>query len=53
MVKTGVPVMTRSPDTGIGARVHVARFAGCTEGGHQIDHRMPGIVPSGWCLAEG
>ncbi|MBT1186247.1 DUF4913 domain-containing protein [Streptomyces sp. CJ_13] len=23
-------------------------FAGCTKGEHQIDHRMPGIVPSAW-----
>ncbi|WP_281154688.1 DUF4913 domain-containing protein [Streptomyces sp. HYC2] len=23
-------------------------FAGCTKGEHQIDHRMPGTVPSAW-----
>ncbi|MDX2394931.1 DUF4913 domain-containing protein [Streptomyces sp. DK15] len=27
-------------------------FAGCTKGEHQIGHRMPGIVPSAWRLAE-
>ncbi|MFB6842216.1 DUF4913 domain-containing protein [Streptomyces sp. NPDC056361] len=27
-------------------------FAGCTKGEHQIDHRMPGIVPSAWSRAE-
>lgn len=25
-------------------------FAGCTKGEHQIDHRMPGLVPSAWRL---
>ncbi len=28
-------------------------FAGCTKGEHQVDHRMPGIVPSAWSRAEG
>lgn len=23
-------------------------FAGCTKGEHQIEHRMPGLVPSAW-----
>ncbi|MFD8145175.1 DUF4913 domain-containing protein [Streptomyces sp. NPDC059708] len=23
-------------------------LAGCTKGEHQVDHRMPGIVPSAW-----
>ncbi|MFE7656332.1 DUF4913 domain-containing protein [Streptomyces bottropensis] len=23
-------------------------FGGCTKGEHQVDHRMPGIVPSAW-----
>ncbi|MEU6946578.1 DUF4913 domain-containing protein [Streptomyces sp. NPDC046316] len=23
-------------------------FAGCTKGEHQVDHRMPGMVPSAW-----
>ncbi|MFG2884885.1 DUF4913 domain-containing protein [Streptomyces sp. NPDC048297] len=23
-------------------------FAGCTKGEHQIDHRIPGLVPSAW-----
>ncbi|AKZ59546.1 hypothetical protein SAM23877_6501 [Streptomyces ambofaciens ATCC 23877] len=23
-------------------------FAGCTKGEHQVDHRMPGTVPSAW-----
>lgn len=27
-------------------------FAGCTKGEHQIDHRMPGIVPSAWRREE-
>lgn len=27
-------------------------FAGCTKGEHQVDHRMPGIVPSAWSRAE-
>ncbi|MFF2331872.1 MULTISPECIES: DUF4913 domain-containing protein [unclassified Streptomyces] len=27
-------------------------FAGCTKGEHQIDHRMPGVVPSAWSRAE-
>ncbi|MGW3495726.1 hypothetical protein [Streptomyces sp. NPDC001020] len=27
-------------------------FAGCTKGEHQIDHRLPGLVPSAWRLAE-
>ncbi|MEV6734546.1 MULTISPECIES: DUF4913 domain-containing protein [unclassified Streptomyces] len=27
-------------------------FAGCTKGEHQIDHRMPGIVPSAWRCAQ-
>jgi hypothetical protein len=26
-------------------------FAGCTKGEHQIDHRMPGLVPSAWTHA--
>ncbi|MFD7753272.1 DUF4913 domain-containing protein [Streptomyces sp. NPDC059757] len=28
-------------------------FAGCTKGEHQIDHRMPGVVPSAWRMSEG
>ncbi|MGW3415611.1 DUF4913 domain-containing protein [Streptomyces sp. NPDC000888] len=28
-------------------------FAGCTKGEHQIEHRMPGLVPSAWRTAEG
>ncbi|MEU1312624.1 DUF4913 domain-containing protein [Streptomyces cinnamoneus] len=27
-------------------------FAGCTKGEHQIDHRMPSLVPSAWTHAE-
>lgn len=27
-------------------------FAGCTKGEHQIDHRMPGVVPSAWNRRE-
>ena len=27
-------------------------MAGCTKGEHQIDHRLPGIVPSAWSRAE-
>ncbi|MGW1642513.1 DUF4913 domain-containing protein [Streptomyces lavendulae] len=27
-------------------------FAGCTKGEHQVDHRMPGMVPSAWSRAE-
>ncbi|MCX4732725.1 DUF4913 domain-containing protein [Streptomyces sp. NBC_01363] len=27
-------------------------FAGCTKGEHQVGHRLPGIVPSAWNLAE-
>ncbi|MFF4456759.1 DUF4913 domain-containing protein [Streptomyces goshikiensis] len=27
-------------------------FAGCTKGEHQIDHRLPGVVPSAWHLTE-
>ncbi|MEU3279259.1 DUF4913 domain-containing protein [Streptomyces antibioticus] len=27
-------------------------FAGCVKGEHQIDHRMPGLVPSAWTHAE-
>ncbi|NXY93824.1 DUF4913 domain-containing protein [Streptomyces sp. BR123] len=27
-------------------------FAGCTKGEHQVDHRMPGTVPSAWNRAE-
>ncbi|WP_327687080.1 DUF4913 domain-containing protein [Streptomyces sp. NBC_00467] len=27
-------------------------FAGCTKGEHQVDHRMPGLVPSAWRIAE-
>ncbi|UQI49818.1 DUF4913 domain-containing protein (plasmid) [Streptomyces sp. HU2014] len=27
-------------------------FAGCTKGEHQIDHRMPSLVPSAWSHAE-
>lgn len=28
-------------------------FAGCTKGEHQIDHRMPGTVPSAWRHDDG
>ncbi|MEU8526433.1 DUF4913 domain-containing protein [Streptomyces sp. NPDC048629] len=28
-------------------------FAGCTKGEHQVDHRMPGVVPSAWNRPEG
>ncbi|MFE4539664.1 DUF4913 domain-containing protein [Streptomyces scopuliridis] len=28
-------------------------FAGCTKGEHQIDHRMPALVPSAWSLEQG
>ncbi|MDH6545543.1 DUF4913 domain-containing protein [Streptomyces sp. SPB4] len=27
-------------------------YAGCTKGEHQVDHRMPGIVPSAWSRPE-
>ncbi|QDN84438.1 DUF4913 domain-containing protein (plasmid) [Streptomyces sp. RLB3-6] len=27
-------------------------FAGCTKGEHQIDHRLPGLVPSAWSHGE-
>ncbi|MFI2764905.1 DUF4913 domain-containing protein [Streptomyces echinatus] len=27
-------------------------FAGCTKGEHQVDHRLPGLVPSAWTHAE-
>ncbi|MEU8433818.1 TraM recognition domain-containing protein [Streptomyces sp. NPDC029216] len=27
-------------------------FAGCTKGEHQVDHRMPGTVPSAWQWPE-
>ncbi|WP_455355933.1 DUF4913 domain-containing protein [Streptomyces sp. SYSU K217416] len=27
-------------------------FAGCTKGEHQIDHRLPGVVPSAWRISE-
>ncbi|WP_331720462.1 DUF4913 domain-containing protein (plasmid) [Streptomyces sp. NBC_00161] len=27
-------------------------FAGCTKGEHQVDHRMPAIVPSAWRCAQ-
>ncbi|MFZ3476052.1 DUF4913 domain-containing protein [Streptomyces sp. 2.9] len=27
-------------------------YAGCTKGEHQVDHRLPGIVPSAWSRAE-
>ncbi|GAA1600506.1 DUF4913 domain-containing protein [Streptomyces globosus] len=27
-------------------------FAGCTKGEHQVDHRMPGLVPSAWNRPE-
>lgn len=27
-------------------------FAGCTKGEHQVDHRMPGLVPSAWRREE-
>ncbi|WP_369776372.1 DUF4913 domain-containing protein [Streptomyces sp. R33] len=27
-------------------------FAGCIKGEHQVDHRMPGIVPSAWRCAQ-
>ncbi|WP_174505146.1 DUF4913 domain-containing protein [Streptacidiphilus carbonis] len=27
-------------------------FSGCTKGEHQIDHRMPSLVPSAWSQAE-
>ncbi|MFC7872019.1 DUF4913 domain-containing protein [[Kitasatospora] papulosa] len=27
-------------------------FAGCTKGEHQVDHRMPGTVPSAWRMGE-
>ncbi|MFE1230565.1 DUF4913 domain-containing protein [Streptomyces sp. NPDC058745] len=33
-------------------RLSSGPFAGCTKGEHQIDHRMPGIVPSAWSLTE-
>ncbi|MEW2417514.1 DUF4913 domain-containing protein [Streptomyces sp. NPDC046866] len=33
-------------------RASTGPFAGCTKGEHQIDHRMPGIVPSAWSRAE-
>ncbi|PJE97172.1 hypothetical protein CUT44_14105 [Streptomyces carminius] len=29
-------------------RASTGPFAGCTKGEHQIDHRMPGTVPSAW-----
>ncbi|MGK9462790.1 DUF4913 domain-containing protein [Streptomyces sp. G6] len=28
-------------------------FAGCTKSEHQIDHRLPGPVPSAWAMGEG
>ncbi|MFE2314120.1 DUF4913 domain-containing protein [Streptomyces sp. NPDC059441] len=28
-------------------------FKGCTKGEHQIDHRVPSLVPSAWKLEEG
>ncbi|MFF7081798.1 DUF4913 domain-containing protein [Streptomyces lavendulae] len=27
-------------------------FAGCTKGEHQVDHRMPGLVPSAWSRTD-
>lgn len=27
-------------------------FKGCTKGEHQIDHRMPSLVPSAWKMGE-
>ncbi|MEU3433105.1 DUF4913 domain-containing protein [Streptomyces sp. NPDC006863] len=27
-------------------------FAGCTKGEHQVEHRMPSLVPSAWTHAE-
>ncbi|MFJ7773227.1 DUF4913 domain-containing protein [Streptomyces sp. NPDC097107] len=27
-------------------------FAGCTKSEHQIDHRLPGLVPSAWAMEE-
>jgi hypothetical protein len=27
-------------------------FSGCTKGEHQIEHRLPGLVPSAWMQAE-
>ena len=27
-------------------------FAGCTKGEHQVDHRMPSVVPSAWNRTE-
>ncbi|GHF35086.1 DUF4913 domain-containing protein [Streptomyces fumanus] len=32
-------------------RASTGPFAGCTKGEHQIDHRMPGLVPSAWTHA--
>ncbi|MFF8287458.1 DUF4913 domain-containing protein [Streptomyces albus] len=34
-------------------RASTGPFAGCTKGEHQIDHRMPSLVPSAWTHAEG
>ncbi|MGW2724081.1 DUF4913 domain-containing protein [Streptomyces sp. NPDC001492] len=28
-------------------------FKGCTKGEHQIDHRLPSLVPSAWKMEEG
>lgn len=33
-------------------RASTGPFAGCTKGEHQIEHRMPSLVPSAWTHAE-
>ncbi|MFI9155680.1 DUF4913 domain-containing protein [Streptomyces sp. NPDC053367] len=33
-------------------RASTGPFAGCVKGEHQIDHRMPSVVPSAWTHAE-
>ncbi|MFJ7773140.1 hypothetical protein ACIQ1J_33365 [Streptomyces sp. NPDC097107] len=51
------PLTSRSPSASLDPCLRELRsssgpFTGCTKGEHQINHRLPGLVPSAWAMEE-